>query len=228
MNLLGLVTFLRTNILDDTGGIGVDWPLITRIDDSAFQLRWTNEELVDNINEAILQVYRRTNPIKDIMSLPVITGTPVYTLPSYVTKVLLAKRADDLPISERSLDELWNMSTKTGALLHYSSDYTTSTIRFYPVPNKDETVSLLIYRNPISLLSWASNTLSPELRDAYQVPMLNYAAYLCYMKDEANTLDSTRAASFLGLFDKEFPPTSVYSQIRKSRTSNRPIKFKGI
>jgi hypothetical protein len=228
MNTLGLVTFLRTNILDDTGGTGVDWTTITKNDDSSFQLRWTNEELVDNINEAILQVYRRSNPIKDIITLNVLSGVELYTLPSHVTKIALVKRSDGKAIVEKEVDDIWMLPYKIGDLIYYSSDYTTGSFRLYPTPKVDEVISLLVYRDPMIKLSWSSPVVSPELRESYHVPMLNYAAYLSYMKDEANTSDPTRAASFSNIFDKEFPPTSVYSQIRKSRTSNRPIKYIGI
>ena len=228
MDTLGLVTFLRTNILDDTGGTGVDWASITHNDESSFQLRWTNEELVDNINEAILQVYRRSNPIKDVIPLNILANTDVYTLPNYVTKIALVKREDGKAIVEKEVDEVWMLPYKAGALIYYSSDYTTNSFRIYPTPKVDEVISLLIYRDPLVKLSWSTPTVTPELRSSYHVPMLNYAAYLSYMKDEANTSDPTRAATFSNMFDKEFPPTSVYSQIRKSRTSNRPVKYIGI
>ena len=227
MNLLGLVTFLRTNLLDDRGGIGVSWTTITENDDSAFQLRWTNEELVSNINEAILQVYRRTSPIKDIMSLALTGNVDTYLLPSHITKITLVKREDDKSVTEKSLDEVWNLPRKTGEVLYYSTDINTNNIRFYPVPAIAQNLTLLVYRDPILPLSWTSPTDTPELRAAYHIPMLNYAAYLSYLKDEANANDPNRAAIFLDKFDREFPPTSVYSQIRKSRTSNRSIKYLG-
>ena len=51
MNLLDLVTHLRKSVLYDTGGTGVDWSVINESDYDSIQLRWTNEELVNYINE---------------------------------------------------------------------------------------------------------------------------------------------------------------------------------
>ena len=48
MNTLQLVTFLRENILDDTGGEGVDWTTYDKDSFDSIQLRWGNEELVAN------------------------------------------------------------------------------------------------------------------------------------------------------------------------------------
>ena len=45
MTLLDLVTYLRRNILHDTGGTGTDWSAWSEDDYDSIQLRWTNEEL---------------------------------------------------------------------------------------------------------------------------------------------------------------------------------------
>ena len=69
MTLLELVKHLRTNILYDTGGTGVDWSGYVEDDYSSIQLRWTNEELTANINDSIIQVYHRNNTIKDFLKI---------------------------------------------------------------------------------------------------------------------------------------------------------------
>jgi len=231
MTLLELVTFLRDNILDDNGGEGVDWTAYSDSDFDSIQLRWENEELVTNINEAINQVYRRTNYAKDILTFDVVAGTRGYTLPAYVTKVTNMKLANGKSLVEKSMSELWDLqtyNTKTGTPEYFIPDEVSNSIALHPVPIADETVSYFCYRLPKTKLSWDNKDNSPELKEEYQIPMLNHAAFLCYMKDEANVLDPGRAATFSAMFDREFPFTSAYSNIRKGRTSNRPVKYGGI
>lgn len=232
MNTLQLVSFLRKNLLDDTGGSGVDWSTYSESNFDTVQLRWTNEELVDNINEAISQVYRRTLPIKDVYTLPLIAGTNEYTLPSYILQVEgFKKSSDGKTLRKGTIDEIYNLSyseTKQDPPVLFVTDHISGKLRVYPTPIASEDCTLLIYRLPKTLLSWTSPTVSPELRIEYQAPMLFYAAYLCYLKDSADTLDPRRANNFLASFDREFPFTSVYSNIRKERTSNRPSPYGGL
>ena len=65
MKLIEAMKYLRENILDDIGGLGADWCSFSEDDADSLQLRWGNEELVANINEAMNQVYRRILPVKE-------------------------------------------------------------------------------------------------------------------------------------------------------------------
>lgn len=231
MTLLELVTHLRRNILYDTGGVGVDWASYSEDDAGSAQLRWTNEELVSNIQSAIDVVYRRVNPIEDIYSLSVIANTQSYTLPSYIKHIRSIRRADGKSLKEMSIKDQFNNQTfytTTGELESYYKDEQSGKLLLYKTPVEAETISLHVDRLPKVRLSWDNNDVSPELREEYQIPMLAYAASRCYMKDEANTFDPARSAAWLGEFNREFPETSVYSNIRKSRTSNRSVRYGGL
>lgn len=231
MNLLELVTYLRDNILDDSGGQGVDWTTYSDTDFDSVQLRWTNEELVSNINESIRQVYRRIHPVKDLIDVDIEIGTTTYTLPEYVLKIIGVKREDGRELEEKGLEDIWelkDMNTKTGDLAKFIPNDINNTLRVFPSPLKNETISVLIYRLPLTELSWDDYEGIPELRADFHIPLLFYAAHLCYLKDEANTLDPGRAKDFLSMFDREFPFTSAYSNTRKRRTANRAIKYGGI
>jgi hypothetical protein len=231
MNTLELVTTLRTNILDDTGGTGVDWTGYTKDDFDSVQLRWGNEELVANINEAINLVYRRTTPIKSLETLDITALNSTYSIPEYVLEIIDMKLSNGKALEKASIDALWrNQSffTDENEPRYYIPDVEENSIMLYPKPLTDDTISYLFHRLPKVPLSWSSPTLSPELKVEFHFPMLFYAAHLCYMKDEANTLDPKRAASYLQLFDNEFPALSAYASMRRSKTSNRPIAYGGI
>ena len=229
MKMLDLVTYLRTNLLDDTGGQGVDWTTYSDQDQESYQLRWSNEELVANINEAINQVYRRILPVKDIVHLKVITGKEVYNLPTYLLSIIQIRTEQGNPLKEVNIEDVWYSKSNNKRIepTEYTSDYLTGTLRVYPTPLKDNLLSLLIYRLPKESKSLYDSD-DIDLRDEFNLPMLYYAASLCYMKDEANILDPNRANYFMSLFDREFPFTSAYSSLRKSRTANRSIKYGGL
>lgn len=231
MKTIELVTYLRENVLHDTGGTGVDWSGLSKDDYDSIQLRWTNEELVNYINEAITQVYRRTNPIKDSYELDIEADEPKYTIPSYIKEVLKVRRTDGVPMEEKSMDDLWKYkgyNTDTGEPRFYFTDIEQGYIRIYPIPNLAYTLDMMVYRYPKVKLSWEDYDKSPELREEYQIPMLFGAAALAYLKDESNVYDPSRSASLQALFDREFPFTSAYSTIRKERTANRSIKYGGV
>lgn len=232
MNTEELVSHLRVNILDDRGGSGsADWSAFDDEDTSSLQLRWGNEELIRNINEAITLVYRRTTPAKDMSTISVIAGTSVYPLPTQALEVLLVKLANGKALGKTDVDSLWNNQaffTDIAEPRLYISDMAANTITLYPKPVANDTLTYMYYRLPMVPLSWNSPQSQPELRIEFQLPMLFYAAHLCYMKDEANTIDPNRAKYYLSLFDAEFPPVSSYGAMRKSKTANRPINYGGI
>lgn len=231
MNCLQLVSHLRINILDDTGGEGAEWETFSEENFDSIQLRWKNEELVANINQAINVVYRRTHPIKDMDTIDLLVGTTVYPLPTYCLEVTNAKLSNGKAVEETSVDALWKNQaffTDVNEPRYFISDMAQNTITVYPSPSYATTLTYLYYRLPKVTLDWNLKTAYPELREEFHLPMLFYAAHLCYMKDEANTLDPKRAASYLNLFDLEFPPVSAYSTMRKSKTANRPVAYGGI
>jgi hypothetical protein len=231
MNTLQLVNYLRKNLLDDTGGSGVAWDTYSEDSFDSIQLRWTNEELVDNINEAITQVYRRTLPITDTYTLSLVAGTNLYELPPYILQVEGFKKSDGNTLRKGTIDEIYHLSyseTESDIPFLFVTDYMSKNIRVYPTPLENEECTLLIYRLPTTSLDWRYPSREPELHAHFQIPMLFYAAHLCYLKDSADTLDPRRASTFLASFDREFPFTSAYSNIRKERTSNRPSRYGGL
>jgi hypothetical protein len=156
-------------------------------------------------------------------------GVDTYTLPSYLLKIVQIRNSKGNAVVEKDIEDIWYSGDvfRTGNPTVYTTDYLTSTIKLFPVPAVSDKLSILMYRLPLSKLDIYSDK-DVELRDEFLLPMLHYAASLCYMKDEANTLDPSRAKFFMELFDREFPFTSSYSTIRKSRTSNREVKYGGL
>ena len=235
MTLLELVTYLRKSILDDVGGTSVDWSSLTEDNVASDQLRWSNEELTRFINEAQNRVCLDALAIKDstTFSISVTTGIASYSLDSRIIQIkgiYLSSTGKELV--EQEYEDLYsrqNWRTVTGTPTHYMIDIDTGKIQLYPKPEADDTINIVAYRLPLTQLDWElSEIQSSELRLEYQIPMLNWAAYLAYQKDEANTFDPQRATYFRQLYSADFTYNSPYSDIRRRRSSNRPIGYGGI
>ena len=235
MTLLELVKHLRESILDDTGGTGVVWEDLDEDNADSSQLRWSNEELTRLINEAILQAHRRSLLIKDASGdydITVSSGDSNYPLDGRIIRIKGVKLGSTgkqlLPTDVESIWGITDWDEREATPTHYVVDYATGEFLLYPIPLVDDTVKLLVYRSETTPLVWTSNGVSPEISIRYQIPMLNYAAYLAYLKDEANTFDSEKSQLFLALFTSEFTDTSAYSEVRRSRTSHRGIRYRDV
>lgn len=235
MTLLELVTHLRESILDDVGGTSVDWSEFAEDNVASSQLRWTNEELTRFINEAQNRVCIDALAIKDssTFSISVVAGTAEYTLDSRILQIKgIYLNSNGKELIEAEYEDLYGMQnwrTNTGTPTHYVLDIDTGKIRLYPEPESNDTIYLVVYRLPLEQFDWETNdTQSSELRLEYQIPMLNWAAYLAYQKDEANTFDPQRATYFRQLYSADFTYNSPYQDIRRRRSSNRTIRYGGI
>lgn len=236
MTLLELITHLRQSILDDVGGTGVTWADITEDQDDVAQLRWSNEELTRFVNEAQNAVTRDILCFKDgsaTWDLTVVADTAEYALDSRIIKVKNAYLSSNgAELSRQEIENLMairDWRSITGLPVAYVADMDTGTLRLYPTPQASDTVHLLVYHLPLTQFDWeTAETQSSPLRLEYQIPMLNYAAYLAYQKDEANTFDPARGNTFLAMYNREFTHNSPYAETRRRRSSNRTIRYGGI
>lgn len=235
MNLLEAITFLRNNVLDDVGGLDADWESFSETDSDSLQLRWNNEALASNIQEAVTQVYRRILPVKDsdaLFDITSVIGQREYFLNPKILQIQAVKDSTTGKELRRvDIEDVWGdryLETDLGEPKCYIPNYDTGTISLYQIPDKVRLYKFLVYRLPLEKISWKSKRAEIELREEFIVPMLNYAAYLCYMLDEANVLDPSRANQFLAKFNQEFTITSAYSDVRKRRTSHRAIRYGGL
>lgn len=234
MTLLELVTELR-NLLEDTGGHGVDWEDATR----EHLLKWSNDELVTFINEAEREVAQRTKCLFDastaeVVEIAVVAATADYYLHKSITKIRRAK-LDLVTLAleqtswrdQEALKSTWD--TETGTPYYFVLDWNYGQMRLSPTPVVDDTLRLSVYRYPLEDMAWSGrNSAEPEIPVQFQRKMLYWAAHLAYEKDEPNTEDQTRSTAFEAKFAREFGPSEdMYSIERKKRTK-RSISYGGI
>jgi hypothetical protein len=235
MTLLELITHLRTSILDDTGGSGVDWTAITEDSPSNIQLRWSNEELTRFINEALRKACRGSYLIKDYQAafdISVVADTNNYSIDSRIIKIKEArllstgKRLEPLELEEIWDNTFWEDTSDTPQ--GYIIDHKVNTITLYPNPIVDDTVKFIAYREEMAPLDWDNEDGEPEIAERYQLDILHYAAFMAFMKDEANTLDPNKAKDHLALFTAEFSSNSAHAETRRGRSRNRGVAYGGI
>jgi len=232
--LLDGITYLRTSVLDDTGGTGIDWPSITEADDENHQLRWSNEEITIFINEAWKQVARRLLCYRsaDLFSTAVKIGTNKYSIDPKILKIIsIESLKQQEKIQERDFLEIiairdWR--DNTGYIKAWCPEYDSQEILVYPKPIQDDTLYMAVYHLPPIDLTWTNPSQKITVRDEWFLGMLNYAAGLAYLKDEANSLDEGRSKMFMDKFMTEFSDTSAYAESRKHKTAHRQIKYGGI
>ena len=231
MNVEEAVKYLRYNILDDVSDIVTDWTTIDEDDLAANQFLWTNEELVGYINEAQIEAARRSLLIQDVTTISITNGVAEYALPSTVLKIkqaILSSNGKEIfPRELMDFSGMQNWTTLEGTPIYYIKDWTTGYIRLYRTPDADNTLTLYIYRLPTTTLSWDNSDASFEIQDQYIIPMLDYAAYKAYNKQDSDTFDPAIGARFLAKFTQEFQSTSAYSEIRKSRSVHKKVKYGG-
>lgn len=235
MNLLDLVTHMRKSMLDDTGGVGVEWADLTEEDTDSAQLRWSNEELTRFIDQAVKRAVRAALLIKKseaAFDLTITAGVADYALDERIIRLKYVESvADGRQLEQGEIEDfigIQSWRTRTGTPISYIADESDNTIKLYPIPVIDDTLNLTYHRLPLVDLSWTDNTVTPEIPSEYQIEMLDYAAYLAYMKDEANTFDPARATTYLALFSSNFTTTSAYSELRRKRSRGRGVAYGGI
>lgn len=231
MTLLELITALREDILDDTGGDAVIWQDSTKQD----LLRWSNSALTRYINQAQNEVAIRTRCIRDASgTIAVKIGTSVYQLDDKaldIERVKLTGYNQKLhPVSWKTLDQQnsrWE--DQTGTPEYYIPDWSTGYIKLYPEPIADDTISLIVDRLPkrdLRLAQWSSD--KPEIPEEWQYKMLHWAAHLAYSKDEPNTIDPQKAVLHDQLFTREFGHSeNLYTTERKKKPI-RAVRYGGL
>ena len=239
MNLEEMIKYLRINILDDTGGTGVDWARIDECEDENALLRWSNESLTAFINESLRKVCRGSYLLKDKQSgfdVTLLDQVESYSIDPRIIKIKSVRlKTTGKRLTEVASEDVWDelSSNRTEGLpSSYFVDEATGKINLFPIPTTVsglEDIEFIAYREEMIPLSWLDDMEgTPEINPRYHIPLLNYAAYLAYLKDEANSLDPQRAQQFLSLFVQDFDDTSVYSEVRRVRRKRGTVAYGGL
>ena len=107
------------------------------------------------------------------------------------------------PVTSSHLDrnsDQWE--SETGEPLAYVTDYQTGHIRLYPTPTAADEIQLTVRRLPLADL--VDDNDEPEIRPESHLGLVQWMLYRAYMRQDADTFNSTKAAAALAEFVREF------------------------
>ncbi len=175
--LLTLVRDVRLNLDDNTPS----------------EYRWSDEEIVKALNNAEMEIARRTHCLEDTLDIELTESTATYSLENNVLFVKSAKITDDnKTVDKKTIDWLNefmpNWETDIGIPSYFIEE--SNSITLTPVPSVDcegKTLRLKIVRLPENLLSESNTT--PEIHYKHYNDMVLYACHLLKLKKDSDTFD---------------------------------------
>lgn len=179
---------------------------------------WSDEDLLRYYNSAAVRLASDTLGLRKLFTIPIVSGDPLVKLPmDEVLDILAAKfeaptlgsRAYDLGvfnIAEGFIVDDYGMVayaspdlTRTGRPSHISRDYDNTRARLYPIPGASGVLSVWAIVIPPPLEAGGNLPFtSPKDRDL----ILMWMKKLAYEKQDADTLDLTRAQTFEGEYKR--------------------------
>lgn len=217
MNLGELICALRTERLDDTKE-----PYL-----------WCPEELTRHLNDAQDEACRRARLLVDsstasICNHAVTTGKVLYALDPRIIFVRRAKLASkSRPLGFASYldldEECPGWEGRTGTVECVITDFETGKLRLYRSPTAADTLKLTVVRTALNPMESGDD--EPEIAPRHHYSLLDWAAHRAYSKQDADTLDTTKAAAYAAAFEREFGPKSpaideIYQAMRQPFDGN--------
>lgn len=177
---------------------------------------WSEPELDAMADEAVLEACRRAHLLVDSSSVAA-RGTVVATEPTlsldsrviFIRRARLASASVPLVIrTARDMDEMspgWeNARPSTPSVL--IPDWETGAVRLYPPPLIDDTLVMTVVREPLAGMTDDAD--EPELPKRYHPALVHWLTHKAFLKLDTETLDKTRSADGLAMFEAEFGPKS--------------------
>ena len=170
---------------------------------------WTDERATVFANEAQDEACRRSLLLVDSSSsFCVLSATAGEAVVKIDPRILDIRRAR-IAKKQLAIVTCADMDSRTesweedeGEPESLVMDYQSGAVRFWPIPTSDVDVSLTVARLPLSEMANESDT--PEIRNEHQRGLINWMLHRAYLTQDADALDSNKAAQSLALFEREF------------------------
>lgn len=168
-------------------------------DESGVQL--TNDDIARWINEAQVDLSKQNQILQTTATLPVTGGTATYSLTSVTPRIdtlasllLNGRRVGNIPISqaEESISLADPEGVETGAPQFWYA--WGGDITFWPVPNKNYTMTIRYNAQPTAVTTTASDVLS--VPDECFTDICNYVLMRAYEMDENAEMMALKQAEY--------------------------------
>jgi hypothetical protein len=168
-------------------------------DESGVQL--TNDDITRWINEAQVDIAKQNQILQTTATLPVTGGTATYSLTSVTPRIdtlasllLDGRRVGNIPISqaEESISLADPEGTETGAPQFWYA--WGGDITFWPVPNRNYTMTIRYNAQPTNVTTTAADVLS--VPDECFTDICNYVLMRAYEMDENAEMMAVKQAEY--------------------------------
>jgi hypothetical protein len=210
-----------------------------RLDDELAPYLWSDNELLDYINDTVRDAAVRASlSVQDDVPIVLIPGTNKYALPNSIQQVnavyLLSKPSNILRrTSFRAQREYRPAITQTGTPHAYALDQTAAgtgdytgtfirTITFINTPTLVDTAMLDVVRLP-NLLKDDDGV--PEMDDFWHPDLILGITGLAYLKKDADTFDPKRSVRDLQLFEDRFG-VRIPASVMRERQTDIPFEIR--
>lgn len=201
------------------------------LDDAVADYLWSDADIIRYLNGAVREACERALLIEDRTSaaslITTAIGTADYALhPSVIQIKRVAFRGR--PLVETSVEQMdaecCNWESQSGEPRRYIAN--DLAILLTPKPDTAEAVALTVYRRPLAAFNidpTVSGALSPEFNEIYHERLTNWMYRCAYLKQDAETLNKSKAAEFDALFTAAFGERPDANVQRKHRDQRPPI-----
>lgn len=192
---------------------------------------WSGEEIVSYLNEAVQEACERAKLIEDrSIVLTLVQGQDTYSLHASVFEI---KRLafQGRPLDETSVEELdcdspgWE--SRSGVPLCFIFEQASGAqppkVRLVPTPAAAGTASVTVFRGALKPLSADIDQAKPEIPERFHERLMDWVMHRAYLKQDADTFDPGKAATFLGLFVQAFGERPDANVQRKQRDRRPPV-----
>ena len=187
--------------------------------DSSFSL-WSNEELYHYIDDAQREFARDTLCLSDASTfgaVPITADDPWVAFDSRIVELRRVylnstgnvvefmtlndfERGGNYPgdYGQMKLNSSWKQSSGIPSII--ITDMETGKGRLYPIPNADDSLEMLVYREPLEEIEDSSTDL--EIDPKFRRALVHGAAMLAYAKDDVETFNKDAISTHLQLWTR--------------------------
>ena len=200
---------------------------------------WKDSEIYGYMTEALDALLKDTDHKYRVLSLPVVAGDPLVALPRRVLKIREAR----LVTADRSIralnanapglvmstmdygmgtpEAVTSMFTNTGTPTVYVRDYDTGYLRLVPIPIVNDTMEIQCTVTIGEMLVAKVELPTRDMEDLRLV--LHYMKGLAYDKQDAETVDPTKAGRYMAMYKAGANERSV--RLRSYRRSPGVVRM---
>ena len=205
------------------------------LDDTATPYLWSDDELTQWIFDSESMLVRLTGGIADSTSdmtrISIIAGTEWYAVDPRIMKIRKAIRKDTgRPIDVVNPETAWDRGVRydgaTASLQLLIQGLEDGKLRAYPVPATAVDIELQVLRLPLTTGQAITPTSALEVPAQHHLHLLAWAKSRAYLKQDAETIDKTKAAEFEAEFRNYCK--EVQGELSRQRRTTGTTTYGGI